>query len=85
MLLRAHSSWAFFLSLGLLLAPDLIYWLWLVDTNPRLWWVAGVAALVYGLIGRIINQGISRDRTHSPWAVALLAVLAVGWGAAQDV
>lgn len=82
-LIRAHSMWAFFLSLILLVAPDAIYLIWGVDTNPRLWWVLGLAALIYGIAGRLTDQGIDRIRMRSPYLVALLAVvLAAGlsWG-----
>lgn len=70
--LRAYSMWANYLGILALLAPELIYLLAERDTNPRLWWVVGLALIVAGIIGRLIDQGASRDRAPL-WAV--LAVL----------
>ena len=55
---RAHSMWALYLSLVALVLPELIFAIWTVDTNPRLWWFVGVALLVYGIWGRLKDQGI---------------------------
>lgn len=73
----AHSMWAFYASLICLLLPEIIFWLFDTDTNPRIWWVAGMALLVYGIIGRIWDQGIDRSKTNSPWIVGVLAVVLV--------
>jgi GH24 family phage-related lysozyme (muramidase) len=71
----AHSMWAFYASLFCLLLPEIIFWGWGVDTNPRIWWIAGIALLIYGIIGRIWDQGIDRSKTNSPWVVGALAVV----------
>ncbi|WP_428516258.1 lysozyme [Roseovarius sp.] len=68
---RAHSMWANYLGILCLIAPEMIYILFERDTNPRLWWVAGIALIIYGIIGRLKDQGITR----SPAVVALLAIL----------
>ena len=36
---RAHSMWAFYLSVVALIAPDAIYLAVGIDTSPRLWWI----------------------------------------------
>ena len=55
---KAHSMWAFYLSLVALVAPDLIFLATGRDTNPRFWWGIAFALIVYGIIGRIKSQGI---------------------------
>lgn len=72
---RAHSMWAFYLSLFCLLLPEVIYWALEVDTNPRLWWFLGVALLIYGIFFRLKDQGIDTTKTRSP---ALVGALAIG-------
>jgi len=69
--LRAHSMWANYLGVLCLIIPELIYWLFERDTNPRTWWWLGIALILYGVIGRIKDQGIVR----SPVAVLIFAVL----------
>lgn len=71
----AHSMWAFYASLVCLLLPEIIFWVWGFDTNPRVWWFAGVGLLIYGIIGRIWDQGIDRSKTNSPWVVGALALV----------
>lgn len=73
----AHSMWSFYLSVVCLIAPDLIYWIWSIDTPPRLWWLLALGLLVYGILGRVWDQGIDHDKTNSPWFVGAL-VLAIG-------
>lgn len=73
--LRSYSMWANYLGIAVLLAPEVIYAVWGIDTNPRIWWIMGVGLIVFGIIGRLIHQGIAR----SPGIVALAAVfLAMG-------
>jgi GH24 family phage-related lysozyme (muramidase) len=69
--MRAHSMWANYLGILCLIAPELIYWLFERDTNPRLWWLAGIALIVYGIFGRLKDQGITR----SPAVVVLTAFI----------
>jgi GH24 family phage-related lysozyme (muramidase) len=72
---RAHSMWAYYASFACLLLPEAIFWLFEIDTNPRIWWFLGVALLVYGIIGRLKDQSLNRDKTRSP---ALVGALAIG-------
>ncbi|WP_254448916.1 lysozyme [Thalassococcus sp. S3] len=74
-LVRAHSSWAFILSVLALIAPDAIYLIWGMDTSPRLWWGMGLALLIYGIVGRLADQGIDRDTTRSPAWIGLVVLL----------
>ena len=60
-LARSHSMWAFYLSLVALLMNDAIYVFWGIDTSPRFWWLVGVGLLIYGIVGRIKNQGLADD------------------------
>jgi GH24 family phage-related lysozyme (muramidase) len=74
---RAHSMWALYLSAVCLVAPDLIFYFAGIDTSPRLWWVLALALLIYGIWGRLKDQGIDHSKTQSPWAVGLVALVAV--------
>jgi len=73
----AHSMWAFYASLICLLLPEVIFWHFDTDTHPRIWWVTGILLLVYGIFGRILDQGIDRSKTNSPWILGVLAVILV--------
>ncbi|MEO1637783.1 MAG: lysozyme [Pseudomonadota bacterium] len=80
--LKSHSMREQYLSMLCLAAPDLIYLLFSLDTDPRLWWAAAFALLIYGTFGRVVDQGIDRSRVNNPiWivAVALLLVLGAFW------
>lgn len=73
---RAHSMWAFYGSLFCLVLPELIYWAFSIDTSPRLWWGLGVLLLIYGILGRVLDQGIDRTKIQAPWFI-VLALLAI--------
>lgn len=72
---KSHSMWAFYLSFICLIAPEAIYALSERDTNPRIWWFAGVLLLVFGIGGRVRDQGIDRGKARSSALVTLLAIL----------
>lgn len=69
--IHAHSMWANYLGILCLLAPEVIYWIWGVDTNPRIWWIAGLILIVYGLLGRLKAQ---RDKIKGILLAGLLGV-----------
>lgn len=74
--LRSYTAWAFYTLAALTLAPDLIYWLWEIDTNPAVWSLLQFAVIGLGLLGRLILQpkaGAIRRRL----IIACLAVVAV--------
>lgn len=72
---RAHSMWAQYLGLFCLMLPEFIYMVWDRDTNPRLWWWLGVGLIIYGIIGRIKDQGISRSPA---WVIFLALLMSIG-------
>jgi GH24 family phage-related lysozyme (muramidase) len=74
---RAHSMWAFYLSVVCLIAPDLIFYFLGRDTSPRLWWFLALALLIYGIVGRLRAQGIDRNKLQSNWAVGLAILVAI--------
>ncbi|MBR9837017.1 MAG: lysozyme [Rhodobacteraceae bacterium] len=77
---KSHSMWAFYLSLVFLLLPEALYYFLALDTNPHLWFWLGVAFLVYGICGRLKDQGIDRTTLRSPLYVVLLAAIIAGGG-----
>lgn len=75
---RSHSMWANYLGILCLIAPEAIYWLTAHDTNPRIWWIAGIALIIYGIIGRLKAQDIDHT-SRSPVLVAVIAMASI-WG-----
>ena len=69
--LRSYSMWANYLGIACLIAPEAIYLLAGRDTDPRVWWLSGLALIIIGMIGRLVNQ----DKVHSPAIVLILAIL----------
>lgn len=71
---RSHSMWAFYLSLVLLIIPEAVFLMLGRDTNPRVWWLLGVVALIYGIVGRLKDQGIDRSTLRSSSVATFLAI-----------
>ena len=86
--LRAHSMIAQYLGLGALVAPDAILLVLERDTDPRMWFWTGLVLLIYGMVGRLVQQGIGpTDRTtlRSPLLVAVIALaLLLGLGSQKS-
>ncbi|MGR3452866.1 lysozyme [Pseudooceanicola sp.] len=93
---RSHSMWAFYLSFLALVLPDAIYLLTGIDTNPRLWWIIGVALLAYGIFGRLKAQNIDHPSDGGdpytdaylrspPWIAIAAVVLLIGGGVVLSV
>ncbi|UWR31327.1 lysozyme [Sulfitobacter sp. W002] len=76
---RSHSMWANYLGILCLFAPELIYYVTERDTNPRLWWLLGVGLIIYGLIGRVKDQGVGDSTTRCASAVTAAAFLLVAF------
>ncbi len=59
--LRAHSMWAFYLSLAALLLPEAMFLLLGHDVaSPRFWWGVAAVLLAYGIWGRLKDQRIGQ-------------------------
>lgn len=58
--LKSYSMWANYLGVLVLLLPEVVYHLWAIDMNPRVVWFAGLGLVTAGILGRLIDQGISR-------------------------
>lgn len=69
--IKAYSMWANYLGILCLVAPELIFAVSQTDTNPRFWWVMGLALIVAGIVGRLVDQGVAR----SPALVGLFGLL----------
>ena len=88
---KSHSMWSMYSGVACLLAPEMIYAFLAIDTNPRIWWIAALAFFVYGILGRIVDQGIDNPKPptmRSPFTVGLIAmsmlVVQPGQGPAPD-
>ncbi|MGK7653139.1 lysozyme [Roseovarius sp. B08] len=84
---RAHSMWGVYLTIAILAVPELIYWATGIDTPPWLWWLLALLVAAYTGFGRVVDQGIDRDKLESPWwiggicAVLVLALALGDWRA----
>lgn len=57
--LRAASMWAFYLSAVALILPEVLFVTLGYDVaSPRFWWGVAAALLIYGIIARLVDQGI---------------------------
>lgn len=79
--LRSYSMWANYLGIAALVVPELIYWRFGIDLSQVwLFWI-GLALIVGGSIGRLIDQGgIDGNRETfwvSPASLLLAALLAL--------
>ena len=64
--LRAFSMWANYLGILALIAPEAIFWVAGIDTDPRLWWIGGLVLILAGIVGRIVDQGIGTPPPDPP-------------------
>lgn len=69
----SYTAWAFYILALLTIAPDAIFSLTGIDTNPLVWGWLQIGAVLFGLIGRIIEQ----NHQHRWLRRAVIAGLAV--------
>ena len=55
-LLIGYSTYAFYGLALVFLLPDLIYMFAGLDTNPKVWTVLGLMLIVFGAVGRLLQQ-----------------------------
>ena len=72
--LKAASMWANYLGILVLIMPEVLYALFERDTDPRIWFFAGLGLIVAGIIGRLIDQGLDYTKLRA-WLVAGLVLL----------
>lgn len=77
-LLVSYTSWAFFTLAALTLAPDVIYLATGLDTNPHVWSVLQLGAVIAGLIGRLVLQPPA-GRWRRRIIIGLVVLLSVGF------
>lgn len=73
---RSHSMWGSYLTLLFLAVPELVYALAGIDTAPRVWWLLGLAAALYTVIGRLIDQH-DKDGTGPLIPLGSIALMAL--------
>lgn len=76
--LTAYSMWASYLGFLCLILPELIFWIWGVDTNPVVWWSFGVGLALFGMIGRFVVQDRKRGGLR-PLFLIVATLLAIIW------
>ncbi|MEP3295331.1 MAG: hypothetical protein ABJO27_02385 [Pseudoruegeria sp.] len=57
--LHSHSMWGYYLSLAVLVMPEVLFGVFGVETSPYVLWGAAIAVATYGMFGRMIYQGLS--------------------------
>lgn len=53
---KAYSMWANYLGILVLITPELLFLFAGIDTNPAIWFIAGLVLIIAGIIGRILDQ-----------------------------
>lgn len=75
--LIAYSFWANVLGLLVLLVPEVLYLATGIDSDPRFLWLSALGLLLFGLVGRLVQQrGSALANLARILAVALLILLA---------
>lgn len=82
--LRSFSMWANYLGILVLIMPEILYVLFERDTNPRIWFFAGLGLIVAGIVGRLIDQGLDYTKLRVWLAAALVLLLPMGEARAQS-
>lgn len=54
--LLTYTAWAFYALAAVTVAPDLIFLVFEVDTNPAMWSMLQIWIVVLGIIGRLVMQ-----------------------------
>lgn len=76
--LKSFSMWANYLGILVLITPEILYALFERDTDPRIWFFAGLGLILVGIVGRLVDQGLMA------WlAVALVLLIPAGEVRAQ--
>lgn len=63
--LKSFSMWANYLGIAVLVFPEIRYYFWEIDTDPQLVWITGLSLIVFGAVGRLVDQGLSDGTTKS--------------------
>ena len=82
--LKAVSMWANYLGILVLIMPEILYVLFERDTNPRIWFFAGLGLIVAGIIGRLVDQGLDYTKLRVWLAAALVLLIPMGEARAQS-
>ncbi len=72
----SYTAWAFYALALLTLAPDIIYGVLKVDTNPRVWTCLQLIVCIAGFLGRLILQPKENRFRRRAIIAAVLVVLA---------
>lgn len=74
---RAFSMWANYLGILCLILPELIYFFFDLDTNPRIWFWSGLVLIFAGIVGRITDQGIDNPTDTRRFSSAVVGLVAM--------
>lgn len=64
---RAHSMWAQYLTFGALIVPEILWGEFEIETSPYLWWALALLFCLYGILGRVIDQGVDSGAHPGGW------------------
>lgn len=77
--LRSYSQWSQYLGLVCLILPEVLYWRWQIDTDPRIWWFSGVGLVIFGMVGRLIEQPPRRSWPRILFLAVAVILMAAMW------
>lgn len=73
--LVSYTAWAFYVLAIITVAPNIIYGVFGVDTNPLVWGRLQIVAIVAGLVGRVILQPTANRWRRRSILAALFAAI----------
>jgi len=57
--LKSHAMWSQYLGIATILAPEFLYWKYgYIVADPYVTTYVGLGLIVYGMLGRLKDQGI---------------------------
>lgn len=77
--IRSYSMWANYLGIVALLLPVVLFLGWHIDTDPRIWWLSGLALILFGTVGRLIEQPDRRSWPRIIFLTVAFLILIAAW------
>lgn len=77
--IRSYSMWANYLGIVALMLPVVLFLGWHIDTDPRIWWLSGLALILFGTVGRLIEQPDRRSWPRIIFLTVAFLILIAAW------
>lgn len=77
-LFKSYSMWSMYIGFLILAVPEALYTLTEIETDPYLLWKAGLGFMIFGMVGRVIDQewsAVNRSKLKSSSTAMMVGVL----------